>query len=88
MNTYASTATAAVLLIASLSSVQAATCQDVRALSPADQEYWSKRLNLTASQRNQIWVACYRRHSRAHLGDPPRGLPAEGQQDTSTGTAR
>ncbi len=88
MNTYASTAIAAVLLIASLSSVQAVTCQDVRDLSPADQEYWSLRLHLTASQRNQIWVACYRRHFRAHLGEHPRGLPAGGERDTSAGTAQ
>jgi len=88
MNTYASTAIAAVLVVASLSSVQAVTCQDVRDLSAADQEYWSKLLELTPAQRHQIWVACYKRHSRAHLGDHPRELPAGDKRDTSTGAGQ
>lgn len=36
------------------------TCEDVRGLSKAQQDYWSKRLNLTGEQRHRIWVACYR----------------------------
>ena len=39
---------------------QAFTCEDVRGLSKAQQDYWSKRLNLTNEQRHRIWVACYR----------------------------
>jgi hypothetical protein len=35
------------------------TCEDVRALSKADQEYWSQVLGLTQAQRHQIRVACY-----------------------------
>ena len=38
----------------------AVSCEDVRGLSKAEQDYWSKRLNLTAEQRHQIWLACYR----------------------------
>lgn len=37
----------------------AVSCEDVRNLSKAEQDYWSKRLNLTAEQRHRIWVACY-----------------------------
>jgi hypothetical protein len=36
------------------------TCDDVRNLSSAEQNYWSKRLNLSSMQRRLIWVACYR----------------------------
>lgn len=36
------------------------TCEDVRGLSKAQQDYWSKRLNLTGEQRHRIWVACYK----------------------------
>ena len=39
--------------------VQAVTCEDVRSLTRAEQEYWSKQLNLTREQRHQIWQACY-----------------------------
>jgi hypothetical protein len=36
------------------------TCDDVRALSREEQNYWSKRLHLSSFQRHLIWVACYR----------------------------
>lgn len=36
------------------------TCEDVRGLSTAEQDYWSKQLNLSSAQRHLIWVACYR----------------------------
>ncbi|MGH6675245.1 MAG: hypothetical protein ACRECE_03340, partial [Xanthobacteraceae bacterium] len=36
------------------------TCDDVRGLSTAQQNYWSKRLHLSSEQRHIIWVACYR----------------------------
>lgn len=36
------------------------TCNDVRGLSAAQQDYWAKRLNITVSERHRIWVACYR----------------------------
>jgi|HubBroStandDraft_6_1064221.scaffolds.fasta_scaffold2724838_1 Spy/CpxP family protein refolding chaperone len=83
MNTVVLTAIAAVLVVASVSSAHAVTCQDVRDLSAAEQDYWSARLNLTSAQRQQIWAACYGRHFRARLGDHTRGLPAEGQRDVS-----
>lgn len=35
------------------------TCNDVRSLSAAQQNYWSARLNLSAEQRHRIYVACY-----------------------------
>jgi Spy/CpxP family protein refolding chaperone len=37
----------------------AVTCEDVRNLSSAEQDYWAKRLNLTDAQRHRIWVTCY-----------------------------
>ncbi len=45
----------------------AVSCEDVRNLSPAEQDYWSKRLNLTAEQRHQIWLACYQGWQRPKL---------------------
>ena len=36
------------------------SCDDVRHLSPAEQDYWSQRLNLSSAQRHRIYVACYR----------------------------
>ena len=49
--------TAPVLLIcAGTAPVQAVTCEDVRSLSRAEQDYWSKQLNLTREQRHQISV--------------------------------
>jgi hypothetical protein len=38
------------------------TCDDVRGLSTAQQNYWSKRLHLSSEQRHIIWVACYRNY--------------------------
>ena len=83
MNTHVLTAVAAILVVASVSSAQAVTCQDVRDLSAAEQDYWSARLNLTSEQRQQIWAACYGRHFRARLGDHTRGPPAGGQRGMS-----
>jgi hypothetical protein len=48
------------------------TCEDVRALSKADQEYWSQRLGLTQAQRHQIWVECYRHARGRRLATSPR----------------
>jgi Spy/CpxP family protein refolding chaperone len=50
---------AVVLVCAATAPVPAVTCEDVRSLSRAEQDYWSKRLNLTREQRHQIWQACY-----------------------------
>ncbi len=36
------------------------TCEDVRGLSTQQQNYWSKRLHLSSTERHLIWVACYR----------------------------
>jgi hypothetical protein len=47
------------MTFAIVSPVRAVTCEDVRSLSRAEQEYWAKRLHLTAEQRSQIWHACY-----------------------------
>ncbi len=54
-------ALAAIAVAVSLFSMpaHAVSCEDVRRLSAAEQEYWSKQLNLTAEQRHSIWVACY-----------------------------
>jgi hypothetical protein len=40
----------------------AVTCEDVRGLSPALQDYWSKRLHLTAQERHIIWISCYQNY--------------------------
>jgi hypothetical protein len=62
MNTHRSIsmglAAALLLLIAGSSPVQAVTCEDVRSLTPAEQAYWSRRLNLSREQQDQIRQAC------------------------------
>jgi hypothetical protein len=47
------------------------TCSDVRALSSAERDYWSDRLNLSANQIHRIYVACYQNHfrGRSHAAD-------------------
>jgi len=35
------------------------TCDQVRSLSRAEQNYWCARLKLTPQQRHRIYVACY-----------------------------
>jgi Spy/CpxP family protein refolding chaperone len=50
--------TAAVLVASSTPSL-GITCDDVRGLTRAEQNYWSKQLNLTPDQRHRIWVECY-----------------------------
>lgn len=47
-------------LMVTMGSALAVTCDDVRALSTAQQSYWSQRLHISAYQRHLIWVACYR----------------------------
>jgi len=64
MNPLALIAAIIVLLALSLSPVHAVTCQDVRSLTAAEQDYWSRVLNLTSAQRHKIWRACYRNHFR------------------------
>ncbi len=59
---------AAILVGAATASVRAVTCEDVRSLSRAEQDYWSKRLNLTREQRHQIWQACYGRFRSGRAG--------------------
>jgi hypothetical protein len=51
-------AAALLLVLASRSPANAVTCEDVRNLTPAEQVYWSKRLNLTREQKDQIRRAC------------------------------
>jgi len=51
LETHLLVAIAALLVITGASSAQAVTCQDVRDLSVAEQDYWSARLNLTSVQR-------------------------------------
>jgi hypothetical protein len=55
---------AAALLLVSASivssSAQAFTCDDVRHLTSAEQNYYVKLLHISAVQRHQIWTACYR----------------------------
>jgi hypothetical protein len=55
-----------VALSVSLSPAAAVTCQDVRKLSAAEQEYWARRLRLTAAQRHQILATCYKSSPRSN----------------------
>ncbi len=41
--------------------VHAVDCNNVRALTQVEQNYWAKRLHLTPGQRHRIWLACYGR---------------------------
>ncbi len=50
---------AAVVLLTSAAPAPAASCEDVRSLTRAEQVYWSKRLNLTIEQKHRIWLECY-----------------------------
>lgn len=45
------------------------TCDDVRRLSSAEQNYWSQRLNLSSEQRHRIYVACYEKYDSRHGQD-------------------
>ena len=55
----ASLAAGAIVLVMSSVPVLAVSCEDVRSLTRAEQIYWAKRLNLTAEQKNRIWLECY-----------------------------
>ena len=59
------------LVPAGAQSFNGITCNDVRALSNAERDYWSSRLNLSAGQRYRIYVACYQNHfgERGHGPD-------------------
>jgi Spy/CpxP family protein refolding chaperone len=46
-------------IVLTTSAALAVSCEDVRGLTRAQQNYWSKRLNLTAEQRHRIWLECY-----------------------------
>ena len=58
---------ATMLICLTASRVCAFTCEDVRSLSTAQQNYWSQRLHLSASQRHVIWVACYQKYRAPEL---------------------
>ena len=47
------------ITLGAVSAAGAVTCDDVRSLTRAEQEYWAKRLHITAEQRHEIWRACY-----------------------------
>jgi hypothetical protein len=49
------------------------TCDDVRGLSAAGRDYWSKRLNLSTAQRHRIEVSCLQINHRGR-GDTAIGL--------------
>jgi Spy/CpxP family protein refolding chaperone len=68
MRTFILFAAAALSIAAGTVPVEAVTCEDVRSLSRAEQEYWSKQLNLTREQRHQIWQACYGRFRSGRAG--------------------
>jgi Spy/CpxP family protein refolding chaperone len=47
-----------VLMIGS-TPVLAVSCDDVRALTKVEQNFWAKKLSLTPDQRQRIWQECY-----------------------------
>lgn len=52
-------ATAVTAVLALATPASAVTCDDIRALSPAQREYWAKRLEITSEQRQQIKAECF-----------------------------
>src|SRR5215213_8105221 len=52
-------ATAVTAVISLATPALAVTCDDVRALSPTQREYWAKRLGITSEQRQQIKAECF-----------------------------
>lgn len=63
----------ALLALTSLAAVPAyaISCEDVRNLTSAEQEYWAKKLNLTGEQKHSIWLARYKNYR------PDRAKPEE-----------
>jgi hypothetical protein len=55
------------LLPAAAQSFHGVSCDDVRRLSQAEQDYWAQRLNLSSGQRHRIYVACYQKYD-PHTG--------------------
>ncbi|MGA3302019.1 MAG: hypothetical protein ABSC72_01865 [Methylovirgula sp.] len=51
------------LVPAAAQSFNGVSCDDVRHLSKAEQDYWSQRLNLSSAQRHRIYVACYEKYN-------------------------
>jgi hypothetical protein len=50
----------------------AVTCEVVRGLSAAEQDYWSNLLRLTSEERRHIRVACYTNyHAKRQEQDTP-----------------
>ena len=56
------------VLVSGSTSALAVDCDNVRALTKVEQNYWAKRLNLTADERHRIWQACYGRHGNGQHG--------------------
>jgi hypothetical protein len=52
------------LMPAAAQSFHGITCDDVRALSATERDYWSTRLNLSPIQRHRIDVTCLQSHHR------------------------
>jgi hypothetical protein len=49
----------AAFMYLSASPARAFTCEDVRRLTSAQQNYYAKLFHIGAAERHQIWVACY-----------------------------
>ena len=60
-------ATAVTAVLALGTPASAVTCDDVRALSPVQREYWAKRLGITSEQRQQIKAECFGSGGRKSL---------------------
>ncbi len=60
INNFAGAAFLLISACAASSSAQAFTCDDVRHLTAAEQNYYVKMLHISTVQRHQIWTACYR----------------------------
>jgi Spy/CpxP family protein refolding chaperone len=52
-------AAAVMAVLGAATPASAVSCDDVRALSPSQREYWAKRLGITSEQRQQIKAECF-----------------------------
>jgi hypothetical protein len=52
----------AAALVGGQVSAQAVTCEQVRSLTRAQQDYYAKKFGITAAQRQEIYLRCYKNY--------------------------
>ena len=73
-----------VAIFVGMTSAQAYTCADVRALSAEQQAYYIKVFNITPAQQERIRHSCYggkTRHTIAVSEERPTDRPAQGERN-------